>query len=88
MPFQSPSRELCKVCYRANPVGFDVPDTVWEAVVPEPLRSGVVCLSCFARIADEKLISWDRDIRFSPVSLATHVAAVVLVSAEADAVAG
>lgn len=67
------SRELCKLCYHVNTIGFRVPDNVWEDIVPEHARNGVVCLSCFSRIGDEKLIEWDRDIEFYPVSLATHI---------------
>ena len=66
------SREICKLCYHVNAVGFSVPDETWAAVVPEHVRDKVVCLSCFARLADEKLIEWDRDIEFFPVSMATH----------------
>jgi len=64
-------REICKLCYHINRVGFHVPDDVWAAVVPEHVRTRVVCLSCFSRLADEKMIAWDRDIQFFPVSLAT-----------------
>lgn len=66
------SRETCKMCWRANPVGFAVPDDVWQEVVPSERRSDVVCISCFARLADEKLIPWDDQIQLYPVSLATH----------------
>lgn len=67
------SREICKLCWNENPIGFSVPDEVWEAVVPEHVRDRVVCLSCFTRIADAKRILWDRDIEFFPVSLLTHL---------------
>lgn len=68
-----PSREICKLCFRANPVGFSVPDEIWKDVVPSKHRSDVVCISCFARLADEKLIPWDRQIRLYPVSMHTHL---------------
>jgi len=67
------SREICKLCYSVNAIGFTVPDDVWNAVVPAGCRTQIVCLRCFARLADEKLISWDSDISFYPVSLATHL---------------
>lgn len=67
------TREICKLCYQINVVGFHVPDDVWTAVVPEHVRTRVVCLSCFVRLADEMLVPWDQDIEFSPVSLATHL---------------
>lgn len=68
------SRELCKLCYHVNAVGFSVPDDVWRSVVPAPVQGDVVCLSCFTRLADEKRIAWDHQIEFFPVSLATHLA--------------
>jgi hypothetical protein len=65
------TRELCKICYHPNPVGFTVPGEIWEEVVPEKFRTEIVCLSCFIRLADEKLITWDKTIEFWSVSLAT-----------------
>ena len=67
------SREICKICYRANRVGFHVPDAVWGRVVPPHLVDHVVCLDCFTSLADEKLIDWSKDIEFSPVSLVSHL---------------
>lgn len=66
------TREICKLCYHPNRVGFNVPDYVWDAIVPEHVRSSIVCLDCFTRLGDEKHIPWDREIQFFPVSLATH----------------
>lgn len=66
------TREICKQCYQPNPLGFAVPDSVWEAVVPDGKRDTVLCLPCFVRHADEKLFPWDEQIDFYPVSLATH----------------
>lgn len=66
------TREVCKACWAINSVGFSVPDAVWNTVVPARLQAGVVCLACFARFGDERLIAWDRAIEFFPVSLATH----------------
>ena len=69
------SREICKLCFRANPVGFSVPDEVWADAIPVEHQSQVVCISCFARLADEKLIPWDRDICLYPVSMHAHLEA-------------
>lgn len=68
------SREVCKICYHANRVGFAVPNSVWEAVVPEGLRESAVCLNCFTYLGDKKGVYWDRDIEFFPVSLVCHEA--------------
>ena len=67
------SREICKICYHVNAIGFAVPDDIWEQVVPHPFSVGVVCLSCFTRLADEKLIPWDKQVEFFPVSLHAHL---------------
>ncbi len=66
------SRELCKICYHVNPVGFHVPDQMWRSAVPVLLHNVTICLQCFVRLADEKRIRWDDDIELFPVSLATH----------------
>lgn len=66
------SREICKICYHVNRVGFLVSDEIWMLVIPEKFQSCVVCLSCFTELADEKLVAWDRDIKFYPVSFASH----------------
>ena len=67
------SREICKICFRANPVGFHVPDEIWNDAIPPEHQSDVVCISCFTRLADEKLIAWDRQIQLYPVSIRTHL---------------
>jgi hypothetical protein len=67
------SREICKICFRANPVGFTVPDEIWRDVIPTELQSDVVCISCFARLADEKLVPWDLQIELYPVSMHTFL---------------
>lgn len=68
------TREICKLCYCVNAIGFRVPEDVWRAVVPQHVQNAVVCLACFTRLADEQLVPWDRDIALFPVSLARHLA--------------
>ena len=65
------SREICRSCWRPSPVGFSVPDAAWKAVRHPQLPGDVLCIICFAQLADEKLIQWDREITFYPVSLVT-----------------
>lgn len=67
------TREICKMCYHVNPIGFYVSDYIWEKVVPEEFRSGVVCINCFTRLGDEKLVEWDNNIKLYPVSLHSHL---------------
>jgi len=67
------SREICKMCFRVNPVGFTVPNELWCDAIPPEYQSKVVCISCFAHLADEKLLPWDRHIKFYPISMQTHL---------------
>lgn len=67
------SREICKSCGSSNGVGFTVADDVWKAAVPILFQNHVLCLGCFTRFADEKLIAWDKQIEFWPVSFVTHL---------------
>lgn len=67
------TRETCRVCYHPNPVGFHVAANVWAAAVPAALRSQVLCITCFARLADEALLAWGVGIQLFPVSLASSM---------------
>ncbi len=51
-------REVCKRCWRENPVGFSVPDEVWRAVVPARHTHHVLCLGCFDRYATARGVDW------------------------------
>uniref|UniRef100_A0A6M3JFB1 Uncharacterized protein n=1 Tax=viral metagenome TaxID=1070528 RepID=A0A6M3JFB1_9ZZZZ len=31
-------------------------------------RNSIVCLRCFARLADERGVQWDKEIEFHPMS--------------------
>lgn len=68
-----PTRERCRVCWKVSAVGFLVPNEIWILAVPVHLREAPMCLPCFTSFADEKMIPWDRDIEFYPVSLRTHM---------------
>lgn len=56
-------RQTCKACGRPDKFNFHVPDKIWEAVVPPPYRSLVVCLSCFDCFAHDKQIDFATTIR-------------------------
>ena len=69
-----PSRQICKLCGHVSVIGFYVPDKIWNDVVPGFYRDQELCLSCFARLADEKLIPWDEYIEIvPPESLYSHI---------------
>lgn len=67
------TRERCGVCHRVSAVGFHVPDAVWLKAVPDYFRDTVLCLGCFVSFADERMLIWDREIQFFPMSLRTHL---------------
>lgn len=67
-----PSRERCACCKRYSPVGFSVPNAIWDLVVANEFYHSILCVSCFADMGDERLVEWDTEIEFYPVSLATH----------------
>lgn len=67
------TRERCGVCHNVSPIGFHVPDDVWLRAVPDYFRHTVLCLRCFTSFADERMLAWDREIEFFPVSLRTHL---------------
>lgn len=68
-----PHREICGLCHRVSPVGFWVPNDVWTSVVHISQREVIHCLSCFIERADEKLVEWDKEIKFFPVSVRSHL---------------
>lgn len=77
-PKQYPHREICGLCHRVSPVGFWVPNEIWEAVVHSSRMHDIHCLTCFIERADEKLIDWSKDIKFYPTSLKEHITGLSL----------
>lgn len=67
------TREFCALCHRVSPVGFWVPNHVWREVVHPSRVNDILCPACFIARADEKMIDWDSQIKFFPVSLHTHL---------------
>lgn len=65
-------REICHLCHEVSRVGFHVPDDIWQAAMHKSDWNNIVCLSCFARLADERGVEWDNDIAFYPVSRISH----------------
>ena len=68
----SQTREVCQMCHEVSRVGFWVPKETWKLAVRKGFEHAIVCLPCFTRIADEKAVEWDKDIKFYPVSRVTH----------------
>jgi hypothetical protein len=68
-----PHRQLCSVCKREYAVDFFVPNDVWELATHHSQRDDLICLDCFARMADCRFVQWDRDIEFVPRSLVSQM---------------
>lgn len=50
--------QRCKACWQRDKFNFDMPDEIWEAVVPRRLQNRVVCLACFDEFARRKGIDY------------------------------
>jgi len=68
-----PTRSRCSLCHNEMPIGFCVPTDIWEQAIPEKYRDDEICLNCFLRFADNKLVDWDKDIQFEATSLKSHI---------------
>jgi hypothetical protein len=51
-------QQTCKACGLPDRFDFNVPDDLWHAVVPLPLRNRVVCLTCFDKFARERDVDY------------------------------
>jgi len=68
-----PKRQTCGVCGKTPCQLFHVPDEIWLEAVHPSRQQDIHCLDCFTARADEKLLLWDKDIQFYPVSMRTHI---------------
>ena len=64
-------REICSLCHEVSRVGFHVPNRIWWLAVHISQQNNLICLRCFTRLADERGVRWDDDIKFYPVSQLT-----------------
>jgi len=55
--------QKCKVCGQSDGFSFDVPDEIWDAVVPKQFQGRVVCLRCFDRFAAQRGVSYRNVLR-------------------------
>lgn len=54
-------RQRCKVCWKADYFDFQVPDHVWNLIVPEGIN--IVCLACFDDLAVEAGVDYSKDLK-------------------------
>lgn len=64
-----PMRGWCAMCNQPIRVSFWVPDEIWYEAIHPSLNNSTICLNCFVIRADEKLLAWDKDIKFYPMSM-------------------
>lgn len=69
---RKPHREICSLCSEVSRVMFSVPNAIWELAVHVSQLESIVCLRCFTRLADERGVEWDKEIKFRPVSRITQ----------------
>ena len=51
-------QQRCKVCGRIDKFNYNVPDEIWQAIVPHSFHNSVVCLCCFDDFANKKGIDY------------------------------
>jgi hypothetical protein len=78
-------RQRCKACWNTDGFDFSVPDKVWEAVVPAPLRDHVVCLRCFDDFAADRGIDYSGDLHTNLYFAGDAVSLVLRVEASSAA---
>ena len=70
---RKPHRQICSVCQREYSIDFVVPNEIWELATHINQRESLICLDCFTRMADTRFVEWDKDIKFYPISLVSHI---------------
>jgi len=70
---RKPHRQICSVCQREYAIDFLVSKEIWELATHHSQRESLICLDCFVRMADARFVKWDKDIKFFPVSLISHI---------------
>ena len=73
MTERKPHRQICSVCNREYSIDFKVPNEIWGLATHHSQREDLICLDCFTRMADTRFVEWDKDIKFIPTSLVTHI---------------
>lgn len=59
-----PHRQFCQMCHAACVVEFLVETPIWELALHSQWWNSPLCINCFARNADEKLIDWAKHTTF------------------------
>lgn len=68
------TRPRCGNCGEYVVCDFVADDDVWKRAVPRHLQTGCyLCLTCFARSGDERLVRWEEGLEIIPLSLRSHL---------------
>lgn len=69
-----PCRPKCAACAHVLKVDYYVSDEkIWRETVKPYYRNSIICLNCFTRWADEKLLRWCKHIELYPRSLRSQL---------------
>lgn len=69
---KTPTRMFCQICGHLHKIDFWVPDQIWDEAIHPRYKNTHICLNCFMERADEKLLAWEKEIKFIPCSMATQ----------------
>lgn len=67
-----PHRQICGLCHDVCRIDFWVPDETWRLALHESQWGEIVCLDCFARLAEIRRVDWSDEIELYPMSLVAH----------------
>jgi hypothetical protein len=71
-PVNFSGRALCGLCFHPVSVELKVSQEMWKQVTwGLVVPNSTICIACFTRIADERMIQWDRSVEFRPMSKLT-----------------
>jgi len=51
-------QQTCKVCGNPDKFDYNLPDVIWQSVLPKEFHTRVVCLYCFDDYAKDKGIGY------------------------------
>lgn len=69
-----PCRMSCAICGGLHAIDYHVPEHLWNLAIHEYYSNSLVCINCFIRRADEKLLAWDNVIKIiGMTSMATQI---------------
>lgn len=69
-----PCRMSCAICGGLHAIDYIVPNDIWAHAIHPFYQNSLVCIMCFIRRADEKLLPWDKVIKIDGLySMASQI---------------